>query len=79
MNEQLWGMVEELREAGALIRDEEAEEVSEFCYRKMEIAKIEDQVSYLPLLFADEIRNYLYRKSVNATSILRMIREEGVA
>lgn len=77
MTKQLWKIVGEYRNKGVPITDEEAEEVCEFCYRKMEVGKVENREEYLPLLFADEIRNYLFRLAVNATTALRMMGEEA--
>lgn len=76
MTKQLWEIVGEYREKGVPITNEEAEEVCEFCCRKMEVGKVENREEYLPLLFADEIRNYLFRMAVNATTALRMMGEE---
>lgn len=76
MTQHLWEIVAKYRNAGVPITDEEAESVCKFCYRKMEVGKIMDREEYLPLLFADEIRNYLLRLAVNATTMLRMIGEE---
>ena len=33
---------------------------------------------YLPLLFKDEVKNYLFRCSVNATTFLRRLEAEGI-
>ncbi|MFR9150077.1 MAG: hypothetical protein ACLVLD_11720 [Hungatella sp.] len=44
----------------------------------MEAAKVSNPEGYLPLLYEDEVRNYLYRQSVNATTMLRKLKEEGV-
>lgn len=77
MNEDLWNIVEKWREDGALILDEEAEEIHRFCLKKMVASKIENQEQYLPLLYADEIKNYLLRAYVNTVSILKRI--EGCA
>ncbi len=76
MTQRLWEIVGEYRDAGVPITDEEAESVCEFCFRKMEVGKIENKEEYLPLLFADEIRNYLLRLAINATTMLRIIGEE---
>lgn len=76
MTEQLWEIVGEYREKGVPITDEEAEEVCDFCYRKMEVGNVENREEYLPLLYADEIRHYLFRLAINATTMLRMIGEE---
>lgn len=78
MTKQLWEIVGEYRNKGVSITDEEAEGVCEFCYRKMEVGNVENREEYLPLLFADEIRNYLFRLAINATTALRMMGEEAV-
>lgn len=77
MNEQLQGMVDGYREKGIHIADEESEFVLWLCKRKMEICKVENQEEYLPLLFADELKNLLVRRSVNATTFLRKMEAEG--
>lgn len=48
------------------------------CNRKMDISKIENREEYLPLLFKDEVKNYLFRCSVNATTFLRRLEAEGI-
>lgn len=78
MTKQLWEIVGEYRSKGVPITDEEAEEVCEFCYRKMEAGKVKGKEEYLLFLFADEIRNYLLRLAVNATTALWMMGEEAV-
>lgn len=72
MREELKEIVEEYRNKGIPLTDEEADDVERYCYREMEVAGIKDQEEYLLLLFPDELRNYLFRLSVNATTILRM-------
>ena len=49
-----------------------------YCDRKMDVEKIENKKEYLPLLFEDELKDYLFRQSINATTILRTMggREE---
>ena len=37
-----------------------------------------DREEYLPLLFKDEVKNYLFRCSVNATTFLRRLEAEGI-
>jgi hypothetical protein len=44
----------------------------------MEVAKVSNLKEYLPLLYEDEVKNYLYRQSINATTMLRKMKEEGV-
>ena len=38
----------------------------------------QDREEYLPLLFKDEVKNYLFRCSVNATTFLRRLEAEGI-
>lgn len=79
MTQELREIVEGYRDKGIQLTDEEAEDVRKFCIRKMEVAGIQNKEEYLPLLYADEIRNYLFRMSVNATTMLRMMGKEAVA
>ena len=79
MTQELKEIVEGYRDKGIQLTDEEAEDVRKFCIRKMEVAGVQNKEEYLPLLFADEIRNYLFRMSVNATTMLRMMGQEAVA
>ena len=72
MSEELQKIVDEYREKEIHISDEEAEQILWLCNRKMDISKIENREEYLPLLFKDEVKNYLFRCSVNATTFLRM-------
>lgn len=76
MPERLWKFVTEWREKGVHISDEEAEMIYLFCQRKMEVAKIKNPDEYIDLLYPDEIKNYLLRLSVNATTMLRRIKKE---
>lgn len=76
MSEEMKTTVDEWRNQGVVISDEEVEDVLQFCHRKMEICKIKDKVAYLPLLFADEIKNYIFRRSINATTMLRQLERE---
>ena len=76
MRSELAKIIEEYRSKGVQITDSEADSIKQYCYRKMDAAGIPDKEGYLPLLFADEVKNYLMRLSVNATTVLRM---EGIA
>ena len=78
MTEELKNILAEWRNKGIRISDEEAEHLLWHCKRKMEVAKVSNQEEYLPFLYKDEVKNYLYRKSINATMILRKMKEEGV-
>lgn len=73
MSEELQKIVDEYREKEIHISDEEAEQILWLCNRKMDICKIENREEYLPLLFKDEVKNYLFRCSVNATTFFEKI------
>lgn len=75
MTNQLMGIVNEYRSKGTAITDREAKEMCNFCYRKMKAAKIQNQEEYLPVLFEEELRNYLFRFTLNSITML-MIGEE---
>lgn len=78
MPEELRDIINEWRSKGACISDEEAKELLLHCNRKMDICKIADPEEYLPLLYADEVKNYLFRQSINATTMLRKLKEEEI-
>ena len=77
MTQTLWEMVKDYRKVGISISDKEAESIFDFCIRKMERVKIKNREEYLPLLYADELKNYLVRTAVNATSLLMMYGKEA--
>lgn len=68
--------VEALRKQNVNITDNEVSWVVELCKRKMEVAKVQNPEEYLPILFADEIKNYVFRRAINAITTLRMMGEE---
>lgn len=68
--------VQEFRDKGFCISDEEVQEVKEHCLRKMEIAGKQDD--YFELLFPDAVREYLFREIMNAISFLRMMEDKDV-
>lgn len=78
MTEEMKNIVAKWRNKGVNISDEEAENLLWQCKRKIKISKILNPEGYLPLLYDDEVRNYLHRQSVNATTILRKMKEDGV-
>lgn len=78
MTEELKSIIEGWRNKGVHISDEEAEHLIWYCKRKMEVAKVPNPEEYLSLLYDDEVKNYLYRQSINATTILMKMKEEGV-
>ncbi len=69
--------IDVLRLQGIYITDTEAEEVYQYCFRKMEVAKVENPEQYIKVLYPDELKHYIVRHGINATTILRKI-EEGI-
>ena len=76
MREQLAAEVEAQREQGMYITNEEAQLVEALCYRKMEVAGVENPNDYILVLFPDELRNYLFRRAVNLKTALIMAEKE---
>ena len=65
MPERLWETIREWRSKGVAITDEAAHMIYALCMRKIEIAHIEDPED-IYLMYPDEVKNFLYRESVNA-------------
>lgn len=63
---------------GVHISQEIVDYVIWYCERKMEVNRIENREEYLPLLFKDELKSYLFRQYVNATIMLRAAERECV-
>lgn len=76
MTGELQGIIEEWRNKNVPISDDEAEYVLQCCNRKMDVCRTDEREKYLPLLYEDEVRNYLFRRMVNATSMLRKMEKE---
>lgn len=76
LTEELQGIIAEWRSKGVPISDEEAEYILWYCNRKMDVCNIENREEYLPLLYADEVKNHLFRIAVNATTMLRKLEKE---
>lgn len=72
MTEELNRILQEWQDKGFEISEDEVEHLLMYCNRKMDLNRIENREEYLPLLFADEVKNYLFRQTVNTISILRM-------
>lgn len=76
MRSELKEIVEDYRKDGLHLSDEEAENLEKFCYRKMEVARVENQEEYLPLLFKDVVKEHFLRMAINAKSLLIMLERE---
>lgn len=61
-------IIKEYQDKGFVVCPCIIEEVLWLCFRKMDIGKIKNKESYLPLLFLDEMKNWYYRKYVNDIS-----------
>lgn len=67
-------IVSEFRKSTCDISDEEVQDVLRLCERKIEITgQTED---YIKLLLPDELKNYCFRKTVNAVSFIRTLERE---
>ncbi|MGN0400008.1 MAG: hypothetical protein ACI4EO_07765 [Blautia sp.] len=64
-------MVDELRSKGIDISDDEIHEAEQHCLRKMEVAKKPEE--YFEILFPDVLKEYLFRRTVNAISFINMM------
>lgn len=64
-------IVAEFREMVCDINDEEVAAVVNLCMRKIKLTG--QPVAYMELLLPDELKNYVFRRAVNATTILRQI------
>lgn len=76
MTDETMKILNDARRDGIAISDAEGEEVFKLCERKMEVTQIENREEYMPLLFFDELLNYVFRRTINAKSWLMMHKEE---
>lgn len=68
--------VKELRAGGFDISDEEVRQAEQHCLRKIKVARKDE--GYFEMLFPDVLREYLFRKTLNAISLLSMMEVEDV-
>ena len=68
--------VKELRAGGFDISDEEVRQAERHCLRKIKVAGKGE--GYFEMLFPDVLREYLFRKTLNAISLLSMMEVEDV-
>lgn len=68
--------VTEFRAGGFDISDEEVKQAEQHCLRKIKVAG-EDE-GYFTILFPDVLREYLFRRTLNAISLLSMMEVEDV-
>jgi len=65
MENELQKVVTAYRQEGIDISGQEAEMIRNRCNRKMIMKDIYDREDYLPLLFKDEVFQYLFEREVN--------------
>lgn len=68
--------VKELRAGGFDISDEEVRQAEQHCLRKIKVAGKDE--GYFEMPFPDVLREYLFRKTLNAISLLSMMEVEDV-
>lgn len=61
---------------GIHISQEIVDHVLLYSERKIAVNGIKNREEYLPLLFKDELKNYLFRQNVNDTTMLRAAERE---
>ncbi len=71
MPEKLKEIARRFQKIGGGVSDREAEEIWKYSLRKMEVAGIKNTEEYLPLLYRDEVKDYIFRRGVNAIMELR--------
>lgn len=74
--EEIVNIVSDFRKNVCDISDEEVQEVVNICIRKIEITDQPEE--YMKLLLPDELKNYVFRRAVNATTAHRQMEKEGV-
>lgn len=68
--------VKEFRAGGFDISDEEVRQAEQHCLRKIKVTGKGE--GYFEMLFPDVLREYLFRKTLNAISLLSMMEVEDV-
>lgn len=74
--EEIKEIVDNFRNEVCDISNEEVDEVIRLCERKIEITG--QPKDYMKFLLPDELRNYIFRRAVNATTMLRQMEKEGL-
>lgn len=67
---------ERIQSGGFDISDEEVRQAEQHCLRKIKVAGKGE--GYFEMLFPDVLREYLFRKTLNAISLLSMMEVEDV-
>lgn len=75
MTSELKEIANEYRQNGWTITDETCEKLYEHCERKMTVGGVKDRKAYLPLLFRNELEDYVFRCIVN--TVTAVFYEEG--
>jgi len=78
MNKELWKLVEQYRKNGIQITDEDAWKIYKVCVRKTAMKKVECKMSFLEILYEEELKNFAIRSLVNDISIALMTLKEAI-
>lgn len=62
-------IVESYKRKGFDVSFQDVKEVRDICKAKLRSVKFEDKRFYMPILFADEMKNHIYRKTINEYSL----------
>lgn len=76
MTQNLLEIVMKYRRKGAVISDHIAEKIYCYCQRKITLVQIQNPEEYLPILYADELKNYLFREAINAKTMFITVKKE---
>lgn len=76
MPEKLKEIVRQFQKIGGGVSDRETEEIWKYSLRKMEVAGIKNPEEYMPLLYRDEVKDYIFRRGVNAIMELKRMKKE---
>ncbi len=67
---ELSDFIKEIRNKGIEVSDNEAKKIYSICLKKICISKVVHPDKYIYLLYQDELKNYLFRRTINKISIL---------
>ena len=62
-------VIESYKRKGFDVSLQDVKDVREICKAKLRSVKFEDKRFYMPILFADEMKNHIYRKTINEYSL----------
>lgn len=72
-------LIETYKKKGYEISEEDLKEVRDICDKKMKLINISNRKFYAPLIFMDEMKNYVFRKTINAYSLENILISQDLA